>query len=211
MENKKIIMVGGGGFCKSVIDVAEDAGYEIMGILDLPSEVGKKCLGYEVIGTDDDIINFIDKAEFVITVGHIKDSSLRRKIYRKIKDAGGTVATIIAKDAYVSRHAVVGEGALIMHKAMVSAEVEIGKCTIINTLVNISHETKIGDFCHVSTCASVNGACKVADDSFIGSQSVINQGISICKSIIGSNSLVNKNIEEEGVYVGIPAKFLKQL
>lgn len=204
-------MVGGGGFCKSVIDVAEDAGYEILGILDLPSEVGKKCLGYEIIGTDDDIIKYVESAEFVVTVGHIKNSVLRRKIYEKIKSVGGKVATIVAKDAYVSRHARIGEGSLIMHKAILSAEVEVGVCTIINTLVNISHEAKIGDFCHVSTCASVNGACVVADDTFIGSQSVINQGISVCKSIVGSYSLINKNIEEPGVYVGIPSKFIKQL
>ena len=155
MEKNKIILVGGGGFCKSVIDVAEDAGYEILGILDLPSEVGKKCLDYEIIGTDDEIANFIDTAKFVITVGHIKDSSLRRKIYNKIKAAGGTLATVIAKDAYVSKYANMGEGSLIMHKAMISAQVKIGKCSIINTLVNVSHESKIGDFCHISTCASV--------------------------------------------------------
>lgn len=204
-------MVGGGGFCKSVIDVAEDAGYEIFGILDLPSEVGKKCLGYEVIGTDDDIAHYANKAKFVVTVGHIKNSNLRRKIYEKIKAAGGTIATIIARDAYVSRHAVVGEGSLVMHKAMLSAEVEVGKCSIINTLVNISHEAKIGDFCHISTCASINGACHIADDTFVGSQSVVNQGISVCKSVVGAYSLVNKNIEVPGVYVGIPAKFIKQI
>ena len=81
MENKKIIMVGGGGFCKSVIDVAEDAGYEIFGILDLPSEIGKKCLDYEIIGTDDDIIKYvftIDQLpkELAFPVGHPQQNTL---------------------------------------------------------------------------------------------------------------------------------------
>lgn len=56
-----------------------------------------------------------------------------------------------------------------------------------------------------------NGACHIADDTFVGSQSVVNQGISVCKSVVGSYSLVNKNIEVPGVYVGIPAKFIKQI
>ena len=172
-------MVGGGGFCKSVIDVAEDAGYHILGVLDLPEEVGKDILSYKVIGTDDDIPNYVGKAAFVVTVGHIKDSALRRKIYKKIKDAGGEVETVIAKDAYVSPYAKVGEGSLIMHKAMLSADVAIGVCTIINSLVNVSHDAKIGDFCHISTCASVNGGCIVDDDTFLGSQSVLNQGVKI--------------------------------
>ena len=208
---KDIIMVGGGGFCKSVIDVAEDAGYHILGVLDLPEEVGKDILSYKVIGTDDDIPQYIEKASFVVTVGHIKDSSLRRKIYKKIRDAGGQVETIIAKDAYVSPYAEVGEGALIMHKAMLSAEVKIGTCSIINSLVNVSHEAKIGDFCHISTCAAVNGACEIGDDTFIGSQTAVNQGVKIVGGIIASQSLVNKDITEKGVYVGCPAKMIKLL
>ena len=210
---KEVILVGGGGFCKSVADVVENAGYNIMGILDKPEEVGKKLLRYEVIGTDDDIPSFVGKAEFVITVGHIKNSLIRQKIYDRIKMANGTIATIVAKDAYVSPYAKIGEGCLIMHKAMVGAEVELGVCTIINTLCNISHEAKIGSFCHISTCASVNGACVIPNDTFIGSQSVINQGIklSIDGCVIASLSVVNKDITEKGVYAGSPAKLIRQL
>lgn len=208
---KDIIMVGGGGFCKSVIDVAEDAGYHILGVLDLPEEVGKEILTYKVIGTDDDIPQYVGKVSFVVTVGHIKDSSLRRKIYKKIKDAGGEVETIIAKDAYVSPFAEVGEGALIMHKAMLSAEVKIGTCSIINSLVNVSHEAKIGNFCHISTCAAVNGACEIGDDTFIGSLTAVNQGVKVVGGIIASQSLINKDITEKGVYVGCPAKMIKPL
>ena len=208
---KDIIMVGGGGFCKSVIDVAEDAGFHILGVLDLPEEVGKDILSYKVIGTDDDIPQYVGKASFVVTVGHIKDSTLRRKIYKKIKDAGGEVETIIAKDAYVSPYAEVAEVALIMHKAMLSAEVKIGTCTIINSLVNVSHEAKIGDFCHISTCAAVNGACEIGNDTFIGSQTAVNQGVKVAGGIIASQSLVNKDITEKGVYVGCPVIMIKPL
>ena len=209
---KDIIMVGGGGFCKSVIDVAEDAGYHILGVLDLPQEVGKDILSYKVIGTDDDIAKYVGKASFVVTVGHIKDSALRREIFGKIKDAGGDIETIIAKDAYVSPYAEVGEGALIMHKAMLSAEAKVGLCTIINSLVNISHDAKIGDFCHISTCASVNGNCEVANDTFIGSQSVVNQGVKInVGGVIASLSVVNKDITEKGMYAGAPVKLIKPL
>lgn len=176
---KDVILVGGGGFCKSVADVVEDAGYNILGILDQPEEKGKTLLKFQIIGTDDDIPSFVDKAEFVITVGHIKSSKIRQNIYQRIKAAGGKVATIVAKDAYVSPYASIGEGSLIMHKAVVSADVNIGKCTIINTLCNVSHDASIGNFCHISTCASVNGGCKIADDTFIGSQSVVNQGVKI--------------------------------
>lgn len=71
-ENKNIILVVGGGHCKSVIDVAESAGYTILGILDKPELVDTPVLDYKVIGTDDGIPQYVDKAEFVITEGQIK-------------------------------------------------------------------------------------------------------------------------------------------
>ena len=85
MYKNNLILLGGGGHCKSVIDVAESAGYNILGILDMPEDVGKKVLDYKVIGTDDDIPQYVDKAEFVITVGFIKNPTTRIKLYNKVK------------------------------------------------------------------------------------------------------------------------------
>ena len=68
---KPLILLGGGGHCKSVIDVAESAGYTILGILDKPELVGTMVLDYEIIGTDDDIPLYVDKAEFLITVSSL--------------------------------------------------------------------------------------------------------------------------------------------
>ena len=70
---KPLILIGGGGHCKSVIEAAESAGYNIMGILDIPEKVGETILSTKVIGTDDDIPSYVDKVEFVITVGFIKN------------------------------------------------------------------------------------------------------------------------------------------
>ncbi|MEE1176425.1 MAG: acetyltransferase, partial [Paludibacteraceae bacterium] len=117
MERKELILVGGGGHCKSVIEVAESAGYSILGILDMPEEVGKTVLDYKVVGTDDDIPQFVGKAEFVITVGFIKNPAIRIRIFDKIKSAGGRLATIIASTARVSKYAEVGEGTVVMHQA----------------------------------------------------------------------------------------------
>ena len=57
---RPLILVGGGGHCKSVIDVAEQAGFEINGILDLPENIGKTILNYSIVGSDDRIIDFVN-------------------------------------------------------------------------------------------------------------------------------------------------------
>ena len=206
MEQKNLILVGGGGHCKSVIDVAESAGYNILGILDMPEDVGKKVLDYKVIGTDDDIPQYVDKAEFVITVGFIKKPALRIKLYNKVKAAGGRLATIVASTAHVSKYAELGEGTVIMHQAFVNAGAKIGDNCIINTFVNIEHDAEVGNQCHISTGTMVNGECKIGENCFIGSQSVCANCIEITSDIIvGAGSVVRKSIRVKGIYAGNPA------
>lgn len=204
--NKNLILIGGGGHCKSVIEVAESAGYTILGILDRPEEVGKKVLAYEVIGVDEDIPHYVDKAEFVITVGFIKNPALRIKLYNKVLEAGGKLAILIASTAYVSKYAKIGQGTVVMHQAFVNAGVVIGDNVIINTFANIEHDALIGDQCHVSTGTMINGDCQVGDNCFIGSQSVLANAISICPDVVvGAGSLVRKSIVQAGIYSGNPA------
>lgn len=206
MEQKNLILIGGGGHCKSVIDVAESAGYNILGILDMPEEAGKTVLEYTVIGTDDDIPQYADKAEFIITVGFIKNPSIRVRIYDKVKQAGGKLATIVASTAHVSRYATLGEGTVVMHQAVVNAGARIGENCIINTFCDIEHDAVIGAQCHISTGTMVNGDCKVGERVFIGSQSVLANGITVGEDIIvGAGSVVRKSISEKGVYAGNPA------
>ena len=150
---KNLILVGGGGHCKSVLEAAESAGYNILGVLDMPEEVGKEILSTKVIGTDDDI--------------------------NKIKEAGGKLATVIASTAYVSKYAEIGEGTVVLHQAFVNAGAKVGKNVILNTATNIEHDAVISDQCHISTGAMINGGAEIAEGTFIGSQSVINQGIKI--------------------------------
>lgn len=61
----------GGGHCKSMIETAESAGYHILGILDMPEDVRKQILSTKVMGMDDDIPVYVDKADFIISVGFI--------------------------------------------------------------------------------------------------------------------------------------------
>ena len=193
MPTKPLILLGGGGHCKSVIDVAESAGYTILGILDKPELVETKVLDYKIIGTDDDIPQYVDTAEFMITVGQIKSPAIRQKLVSLVMRAGGKFATIIASDAYVSNYATIGAGTVIMHKAVVNADAHIGEHCIINTMANIEHEVQVGGFCHISTGVMVNGNCVIGNEVFIGSGSVLYNGIAVLdNAVIPAGSIVRK-------------------
>ena len=204
---KPLVLIGGGGHCKSVIEAAESAGYSILGVLDMPEDIGKQILSTKVIGTDDDIPAYVGKAEFVITVGFIKNPGTRIKLFNRVKEAGGTLATIIASSAQVSRYASLGEGTVVLHRAAVNAEAIIGANVILNTACNIEHDVVVGNHCHISTGTMINGGCHIGERCFLGSLSVTANGISICYgTIIGAGTVVVKDIDNSGTYIGTPAR-----
>lgn len=208
---KPIIMIGGGGHCKSVIEAAESSGLPIAGILDLPSTVATRCLRYEIIGTDDDIPRLAETHDFVVTVGFITNPSLRIHLHELVEKAGGNFATVVASTANVSRHASLGPGTVVLHNACVNAGATVGKGCIINTLANVEHDAAVGDYTHVSTGAMINGDCRVGERCFIGSGTVICNALSVTSDcMVGAGSLVNHDIEIPGVYAGFPARKIKQ-
>jgi sugar O-acyltransferase (sialic acid O-acetyltransferase NeuD family) len=208
---KKLILIGGGGHCKSCIDVIESTEkYEIMGVLDISEKVGQLILNYKIIGTDDNISTWInDEVTFLITVGQIKNSSLRKKIFENLTNNNAKMSTVFSKYAVVSNYSKIGQGTIVMHHAVINADVTIGENAIINTKALIEHDSRIGNQCHVSTGAIINGGCTVGNHVFIGSQAVIAQGINICDNVvIGAGAVVVKPIDTEGLYIGNPARKL---
>jgi len=206
MDAKKLILVGGGGHCKAVIEVAEGAGYTIMGLLDVPEKIGETVLGYPIIGSDDDIAKYLHEALFLVTVGHLKEATLRIRLHQLIEEAGGQLATLLADTAQVSRYATIGPGTVVMHHAIVNAGASIGKGCIINTMANIEHDAVIGDYCHISTGVMVNGNCRVGGGTFLGSQSVLVNGVAVAEGcVVGAGSTVRKDLKQKGLYAGNPA------
>lgn len=209
MKKKEIILIGGGGNCKSCIDVIESTNeYSIAGIIDAKEKIGDSILGYKIIGNDDDLISLKEKYEYAfITIGQIKSASIRKNIYNLLTDLGYKLPVIIAKTAYVSKYAEIGAGTIVMHQALINSNVVIGENCIINSKALIEHDCSIGNHCHISTNSTLNGDVKIGNECFIGSCSTIVNGISIKDNvIIGTNSLVNKKIEKPGTYFGNPCK-----
>lgn len=209
MSKKKLILIGGGGHCKSVIDAIESCNdYLIEGILDLREQVGNEVLGYPVIGTDDDLEKLnIAGRHFLITIGQIRSAARRQQMYACLVDMNAEIATIVAATAQVSRHAILGAGTVVLHGATVNAGAVVGSNNIINTGSNVEHDVRTGDHCHISTHAVLNGSCNLGEAVFAGSNSVIAHGISIAdRAIIGAGTVVHKNISEPGTYVGNPFK-----
>jgi len=193
MKSKPLILIGGGGHCKSCIDVIEASGqFFIKGILDLESKLGEKILGYTTIGSDKDIPLFVkEKSNFLITIGDIGNPSKRIELFNLVISCGGHLPTIISPNAYVSLYAKLGAGTIVMHHAIINASAEVGDNCIINTKALVEHDAVIGDHCHISTGSIVNGGTIIGARSFYGSGAVSKQYINIPEdSFVKANSII---------------------
>ncbi len=203
-----IVLVGGGGHCRSLIDVIASTGkYDISGILEKPG-VKEDVFSYPVIGTDEDIPSLQkDGLRFIITVGHTGDASLRRRLSSLIDVAGGVQEVIISPTAWVSPHARLGAGTVVMHHAVVNAGAVIGKGCIINSQALVEHDVVVGDQVHISTGAKVNGCCRIGDGCFIGSGAVMIHETGVASDcIVGAGAVVIDDIGEPGTYAGNPCR-----
>ena len=198
----EIILIGSGGHARACIDVIELSGqFKIVGFVEKNEKDNQVSLGYPIIGTDDNLLNLRKKYNYVlIAVGQIKSAGTRIRLYQLLEKMDYTLPVIISPRAYVSKHAEIGEGTMIMHNAIVNANAKIGKNCIINNKALIEHDVIIGNHCHVATGAIVNGEVVVGDESFLGSGVVTKQCISIGNNcIIGAGVVLKNDIESNQV------------
>ncbi|MGV1099873.1 acetyltransferase [Thiovibrio sp. JS02] len=193
-----LILIGGGGHCKSCIDVVEQEGrYAIAGILDKPELAGKRIFGYPFIGTDEDIAALAADHHFLVTVGQIKSPAIRLAIFQRLKEAGAKLASIVSPRAYLSAHARLGEGSIVMHGATVNAAASIGDNCIINSHALIEHDAIVHDHCHIATGAIINGGVVIGEQTFIGSRAMTREYIAIgAKSFVAGGMNVYRDLPE---------------
>jgi len=202
MKKEKIVLIGGGGHCKSCIDVIEQAGiFQISGIVDVPEKLHQKILGYEIIAMDDDLPRLANEYNnFIITMGQIKSPDKRISLYNVLKNLGAKLPLIVSPLAYVSKHAEIGDGTIIMHHALINADATIGKNCIINTKALIEHDAIIADHCHIATGAVINGGTRIGSGTFFGSNAVCKEYIEIGKNVvIGCGAKIIKKIPKNSL------------
>jgi len=194
---EKIILIGGGGHCKSCIDVIElETKYTIAGIVDIKEKLHQSVLGYNIFATDNDLPDLVKKYQyFFITLGQIESPEKRIRIFQTLKESRAKLPVIISPLAYVSKHAEIGDGTIIMHNVLINAGAQIGSNCIINTKALIEHDAIIGDHCHIATGAIINGGVKVGRGTFFGSNAVCKEYIEIGENaVIGCGTKITKNI-----------------
>lgn len=196
---KSLLLIGGGGHCRSCIDVIEAEGkFNIAGIVECKGESKKPVFGYEVVGYDDDLPELLKNyPNALITVGQIKSANVRENLYSSLKEMGAHLPIIISPHAFVSPRAELQKGTIVMHGAIINAGSTVRKNCIINTFALVEHDAVIEDHCHISTACVVNGGTRICKNSFIGSNTIKKEYITVgANSVIGGGLRVKCDLPE---------------
>ena len=197
--SEHIIVIGGGGHAKVVIDCIRSAGDTVAGILDDSLAVGGTVLHIPVLGKTEDYMHFADK-KFIVAIGN---NAVRRRLAENMDVEWYTA---VHPRATVSQYAKLGKGSVVMPGAVINAGANIGNHCIINTGAVVEHDNRIGDYVHISPAAPLGGTVAVGDSTHVGIGASVKNNITICGGCtIGAGAVVVKDITECGVYVGVPA------
>ncbi len=213
--NKKILLIGGGGHCKSVLDsLLGLKEYDKIGIVDKKENIGRSLFGIPFIGCDDDLQALFDAGYgyAFITVGSIGNSNIRQNLFNQLCNIGYEVPTIVDSSAQVSKQAIIEPGVFIGKLCIVNAGASIHKGAIINSGAIIEHDCQIGEFAHIASGAVLGGEVVIGAGSHIGANASIRQQIQIEQnSIIGMGSVVLKDIQSDIMAYGNPCEEVKKL
>lgn len=170
--------------------------------------------GHKIIGKISEIEDCFNQKKFdsiIIAIGY-NHLNFKKKLFAELDSKNIPFATIIHSSSYVDKSCKIGKGVFILPGCTLDRNVTIGNNTVLNTACAIAHDTEIESTCFLSPRVAIAGFTKINELCVIGINATIIDNITICsKSQIGGGSVVTKSIDDAGLYVGIPAKKIKNL
>lgn len=213
MEKENILIFGASDHCRYTIDIIErEDKFHIIGILDDTLTIGQDYAGYKILGKIIDLsaimnIHSVDKG--IIGIG---DNFTRIRISEKIKNITTQFAFIsgIHTSAIIGKNVKIGCGSLIMAGVIINNDTVIGEHCFLATKASIDHDCVMADFSSLSPGVTTGGNVKIGHCTAIGLGANILHGKNIGQhSVVGAGSLVVKNIGDNFIAYGSPAKEIR--
>lgn len=203
---KALYIAGAGGHGRVVADIARLNGYDDIRFLD---DAEHPELKRYVVAGSIDVLSQVPPGEVFIAVG---DNFVRERLFHQAEKWGWQLPNLIHPKAVLADSATLGRGVAVMAGAVVNPDAVIEDGCIINTGATVDHDDCIGAFSHVSVGAHLAGTVRVGRYVWIGAGAVVKNNCSIASDcVVGAGAVVVKNIEDAGVYVGVPAKLMKSI
>ncbi len=201
----KVFIIGAGGFSKQVIDAFRSSNYTICGVFD-NFRKGEFYQNTKILGKIEDIFKIVPQGEnLFISLG---DNKIRKELSYEIKNY--RFPNCIRPNSDIPTTLNMGIGNYIGSYCKLGEDSTIGNFNFINECSIIAHDTNIGNFNHLAPNVSMGGFSIINNENLIGTGVIIIPKITIAyNNTIGAGAVIIKNTENNGTYVGNPAKKIK--
>lgn len=200
----RLTIMGASGHGKVVADIARLVGYNEISFLDDDPTIAE-CGGYPIVGKTSEAPQVA--GDLFVAIGN---ASVRRILMERF--AARTFPVLVHPAATVARDVSAGPGTVVMAGAVINPGTTIGRGCIVNTCASVDHDCDVGDYVHISVGAHLCGTVAVGAGTWVGAGSTVINNIGIRgNSIIGAGAVVIRDIEEEGTYIGVPAKMMNKM
>lgn len=199
----RLIIIGAGGQGKVIADVALKIGYTNICYID--DHAKGDVMGFPIIGTKTEIERLNNgNTDFIVGIGN---NAIRKTIAEMYNV---NWVSIVHPSAQIAFNTEIGKGTAIMANAVVNVCATIGEHCIINTGAIVEHDNVIENYAHISPNVVLGGTVRIGSLTHVGIGATVKNNTDICSDcIIGAGAVIVKNIKEPGIYVGVPAKKIK--
>lgn len=209
MSARLLTVIGGGEHARVVIETARSAGWHVEGFVDPdPCEETQRRLGVAWLG--DDARAFARPAAerwFVIGVGAVGVSDVRRRIVERYAGAGARFAAVVHASAIVSATAQIGDGAVVLAGAIVQSGARIGAHAVVGSGAIAEHDVELGAFAQLGPGAVIGGGVAVGDGAYLGLGSRVRDHVRIgAGALVAMGAVVVADVDAGAVVLGVPAR-----
>lgn len=203
-DETALIIYGGGGHGKSLIDLVQVLGqYKIVGIVDDGLPKGEAVMGMPVLGGGREALPelYAQGVHLAVNaVGGIGDINSRVEVFARLARAGFTCPAVIHPTAFVEPSAKLSPGVQVLPHAYVGSEATLGFGVIANTGATVSHDCVLGNYANVAPGAMLAGAVEIGERTLIGMGATINLNVKVgVGARIGNGATVKSDVPEGGI------------
>ena len=202
--NKKLAIIGCGGHAKVITEIAESIGFQNIFYIDKFSQ-NKYFLNREV----NSILSENYNDYIFVALG---DNYKREVIFKKFQNnyENSQIVSLIHPTSQVSKRCSIGIGSVVMPLSIINSSTEVGKGVIINSNTVVEHDNFIMDFSSLAPSVTTGGNVYIGARSVISIGSTIKNNVNVgSDSVIGASSYLNKDVGDNCIFYGNPAKFVR--